>query len=41
MACESSPLGEVESQCCGHVQVLACDYCHQECIIERERRVSH
>ena len=30
------PLGEVGSQCCGHVQVLACDYCHVVYLVERE-----
>ena len=30
------PLGEVGSQCCGHVQVLACDYGHVVYLVERE-----
>ena len=36
MAHESSSFGEVGSQCCGHVQVLACDYCHVVYLVERE-----
>ena len=32
------PLGEVGSQCCGHVQVFACDYCHAVYLVERERK---
>ena len=30
------PLGEVGSQCCGHVQALACDYCHVVYLVERK-----
>ena len=30
------PLGEVGSQYCGHMQVLACDYCHVVYLVERE-----
>ena len=30
------PLGEVGSQWCGHVQVLACDYCHVVYLVERD-----
>ena len=30
------PLGEVGSQCCGHVQVVACDYGHVVYLVERE-----
>ena len=30
------PLGEVRSQCCGHVQVLAWDYDHVVYLVERE-----
>ena len=29
-------LSEVGSQCCGHVQVLVCDYCHVVYLVERE-----
>ena len=34
MAQES--MDEVGSQCCGHVQVLVCDYCHVVYLVERE-----
>ena len=37
MVHESSPLCEVETQCCGHVQVLSYDYCHAVCLVEREK----
>ena len=36
MVHESSSLSQFGSQCCGHVQVLACDYCHVVYHVERE-----
>ena len=30
------PVGEVGSQCCGHIQVLACDYYHVVYLVEIE-----